>query len=139
MQNFGHEHFNLGKSIFSIYAWRTSTVWRRERVGRTLMAVEANTKKERACSVNSAVVREAVSEAPAWIQWRWRQRGIEADAEDERAHGVDPTTVEAGVEKERAHGIDPVMVDEAPTSIRWWWRRGRDRGADMLVASKRYR
>jgi hypothetical protein len=42
--------------------WRTSTVWWRERVGRTSMVVEVGTEKERAYNVDPVEVGEAVGE-----------------------------------------------------------------------------
>jgi hypothetical protein len=42
--------------------------WRRERVGRTSMAVEASMEKERTCGVDLAAVGEAVDEAPVWTR-----------------------------------------------------------------------
>jgi hypothetical protein len=68
-------------------------VWRRERVGRTSTVVEVGVDKERARGVDPAAVREAVGEAPAWNQRRWRRHGIEADAKEDRARSVDPTAV----------------------------------------------
>jgi hypothetical protein len=48
-------------------------VCRRERVKRTLTAVEAGVEKERACDVDPLVVREAVSAAPM-LTWWWLRR-----------------------------------------------------------------
>jgi hypothetical protein len=79
-------------------------VWRRKRVERTSMAVEAGAEKEGARGVDPAAVGEAVGETPAWTQHRWRQRSIKADMEEERARSVDR----------------PTMVDEAPVWTRWW-------------------
>jgi hypothetical protein len=42
--------------------------WMRERVGRTLTAVEVGVEKDRACGMDLAVVGEAGGEAPAWTQ-----------------------------------------------------------------------
>jgi hypothetical protein len=79
---------------------------RRERVGRTSTVVEVG-MKERAHSVDLAVVGEEVSESPVWTQWRsvrhkrgpngsqgGGQCGVEANAEKERVCGMDPTAVE---------------------------------------------
>jgi hypothetical protein len=44
-----------------------------------------------------------VGEASVWTRHRWRQCGVKADAEEERARGV-----------------NPVVVDEA---LAWTWRR----------------
>jgi hypothetical protein len=35
--------------------------------------------------------------------------------------------VEAGAEKERAHGLDPTAVGEASAWTRQWWRRTQRR------------
>jgi hypothetical protein len=42
--------------------------WRRKRVGRTSRAVEAGMEKEHVSGVDSAAVREADGEAPAWTR-----------------------------------------------------------------------
>jgi hypothetical protein len=104
-----------------IYAWRISTAWRK-RVGRPSTAVVAGAKK---------AVGKAVGEASTWIQQRWRWRGIEADAEEERVHKVDPSAVEAGAEKERVHCVDPAMVD--------WWGCGSDGGGGMEAVEEQAR
>jgi hypothetical protein len=49
-----------------IYAWRTSTAWRRERVGRASMAVEAGVEKEQVRDMDMAAVGNAVDEVPTW-------------------------------------------------------------------------
>jgi hypothetical protein len=113
-----------------IYAWRISTAWR-ERVGRPPTSVVAGAEKERARGVDLAAVRKAVGEASTWIQQRWRWRGIEADAEEERVHDVDPSAVEAGAEKERVHCVDPTMVD--------WWGCGSDGGGGMEAVEEQAR
>jgi hypothetical protein len=88
-----------------IYAWRTLMMWRRERVGRTLTAVEAGAKKERACGVDPTVVREAVGEVPVWTR-RWSvRRDIEVDAEEEQTCDVDLAAVGEVID------VDPTAME----------------------------
>jgi hypothetical protein len=53
---------------------------------------------------------EEVGKVPAWTRWRWRRRGVEVGAEEERAYDVDPMAVGEAIGK-------------APAWTQWRWRR----------------
>jgi hypothetical protein len=63
----------------------------------------------------------AVDEAPAWTRRQRRRHGVEADAEEEQARGVEPVMVGE-------------VVSESPVWTRWWsgrHRHGPDSGGGV--------
>jgi hypothetical protein len=76
---------------YLINVWRTSTAWRRERVGRTSTVVDK--EKERPHGMDPVAIGEAVGEVGAWIRRWWRRHGVEVDALEEWACGMDPAVI----------------------------------------------
>jgi hypothetical protein len=74
----------------------------RERVGRISTALEVGMEKARRGPGGG---RGGGRWGTVWTWRRWRWHGVEADAEEERAHSVNPTAVGEAI------GKDPIVLE----------------------------